>query len=272
MSITGEFLGANLLSASSSLFQRVAFTLLSLGSALLLVQPCGGAPVGDNTGQLHTARYQHTATLLADGRVLVVGGLDKREGYDADRFYTNATAELYDPKSGTWAVTGSLHDARFQHTATLLPMARCSWQGETLLLTSLSQARNCTTLQPGLGCHWQSHQRALSAHRELARQWQSPVISGDNQNYTTFDSPELYDPATGTWTLTGPIKHSRFQHTSTLLPDGRIFIAGGSAFFSNWSPSVEIYDPVSETSTNVGDLNTDAINTRRPCSSMVRSS
>ena len=112
---------AKLLSAASGFLRGAAFPLLSLAATLVLVQPCGGAPVGDDTGKLNTARYQHTATLLADGRVLVVGGLDKREGYDADRFYTTATAELYDPKSGTWAVTGSLHDARFQHTATLLP-------------------------------------------------------------------------------------------------------------------------------------------------------
>ena len=77
------------------------------------------------------------------------------------------------------------------------------------------------------------------------------VIAGNNQNYTAFYNPELYDPATGTWTNAGNINNARARHTSTLLPDGRIFIAGGSA-----SPSVEIYDPVSETSTTVGDLNT----------------
>ncbi len=252
-----HFLGANLLSAASSLLRRVAFPLLFLGAGLVFVQPCGGAPVGDNTGKLNTARYQHTATLLADGRVLVAGGLDKREGYDADRFYTTATAELYDPKSGTWAVTGSLSNARFQHTATLLPNGKVLVAGgNTVFNVAIASAElydpatGTWTATGSLNIPRFEHTAHLLANGKVL------VVAGDNQNYTAFDSPELYDPATGSWTITGHINHSRFQHTSTLLLDGRILMAGGSAFYSNWSPSVEIYDPVSETSTTVGDLNT----------------
>ncbi|MEA3188333.1 MAG: hypothetical protein QOD99_2163 [Chthoniobacter sp.] len=251
------FLGANLLSGSSSLLRRVAFPLLSLGAVLVLLQPCGGAPVGDSTGNLHTARYQHTATLLRDGRVLVVGGLDKREGYDADRFYTNATAELYDPKSGTWAVTGSLHDARFQHTATLLPNGKVLVAGgNTVFNVAIASAE---LYDPATGVWTPTGSLEIPRFQHTAHLLANGkvlVISGNNQNYTSFYNPELYDPATGTWSNTGNINNARSRHTSTLLPDGRILIAGGSALFSNWSPSVEIYDPVSETSTDVGDLNT----------------
>jgi len=249
--------GVNLLSVASSLLRRVALPVLSLGAALLFIQPCVGAPVGDNTGNLHTARYQHTATLLRDGRVLVVGGLDKREGYDADRFYTTATAELYDPKSGTWAVTGSLSNARFQHTATLLPNGKVLVAGgNTVFNVAIASAElydpatGVWTPTGSLGIPRFQHTAHLLANGKVL------VISGNNQNYTSFYNPELYDPVTGTWTNTGNINNARARHTSTLLPDGRILIAGGAALFSNWSPSVEIYDPVSETSTNVGDLNT----------------
>jgi hypothetical protein len=252
-----HYLGAKLLSPASSLWRRLALSLLCLGAGLALAQPCGAAPVGDNTGNLHTARYQHTATLLPDGRVLVVGGLDRREGFENAVFYPNATAELYDPKSGTWAVTGSLHDARFQHTATLLPNGKVLVAGGN---TTFNVALTSAELYDPVTGTWAVTGSLTNARFQhtahLLANGKVLVISGDNQNYTTFDSPELYDPATGTWTLTGIINHSRFQHTSTLLLDGRILIAGGSAFFSNWSPSVEIYDPVSETSTNVGDLNT----------------
>ena len=244
--------GAHLLSAASSLLRRGAFPLLFLGAGLALVQPCGGAPVGDDTGKLNTARYQHTATLLADGRVLVVGGLDKREGYDADRFYTTATAELYDPKSGTWAVTGSLHDARFQHTATLLPNGKVLVAGgNTVFNVAIASAElydpatGVWTPTGSLNIPRFEHTAHLLANGKVL------VIAGNNQNYTAFYNPELYDPATGIWTNAGNINNARARHTSTLLPDGRIFIAGGSA-----SPSVEIYDPVSETSTTMGDLNT----------------
>jgi hypothetical protein len=53
-----------------------------------------------------SARYNHTATLLPDNKVLVAGG---------------ATAEVYDPASGTWSAAGSLVSPREFHTATLLP-------------------------------------------------------------------------------------------------------------------------------------------------------
>jgi hypothetical protein len=63
-------------------------------------------------------RASHTATLLPDGRVLLVGG----EG-DASTSagFALASAELYDPASGTWSATASMAAARREHTATLLP-------------------------------------------------------------------------------------------------------------------------------------------------------
>src|SRR4051794_2697344 len=82
--------------------------------ATLLVSP---AAIADSsqwtfTGSLNTARNQHTATLLPNGKVLVAGGFNG--------VYL-ATAELYDPGTGTWSPTGSLRTARSYHTATLLP-------------------------------------------------------------------------------------------------------------------------------------------------------
>ncbi len=60
-----------------------------------------------------TRRYSHTATLLPNGKVLVVGGY-------FGSIYVTATAELYDPVTGAWTSTGSLITARASHTATLL--------------------------------------------------------------------------------------------------------------------------------------------------------
>jgi len=63
------------------------------------------------------ARKGHTATLLPDGKVLVVGGVDSNDDASAKAL---ASAELYDPKTGTWSETGSLIHPRAWHTATLL--------------------------------------------------------------------------------------------------------------------------------------------------------
>ena len=69
------------------------------------------------TGSMATARFAHTATLLADGRVLIAGGLS------AD-FRVSASAELYDPASGSFSATGSMTQACAYATATLLSDGR----------------------------------------------------------------------------------------------------------------------------------------------------
>ncbi|MEI2691730.1 MAG: kelch repeat-containing protein [Anaerolineae bacterium] len=60
-----------------------------------------------------TARRLHTATPLADGRILVAGGLNANNGW-------LASAEVYDPATGQWSSAGNLSNARYNHTTTLL--------------------------------------------------------------------------------------------------------------------------------------------------------
>jgi hypothetical protein len=100
-----QFLIAGFRLASSTLQGRIAFPLLSVGTALLLVQPCTADPFQfETTGSLATPRDAHTATLLLNGKVLVAGG---------DNGGTVlASAELYDPATGMWTATGSLSTAR----------------------------------------------------------------------------------------------------------------------------------------------------------------
>jgi hypothetical protein len=163
------------------------------------------------TGKMITPRYSHTATLLADGRVLIAGG---DSAYTANA--TEATAELYDPAAGTFAATGSMAKPRYGHAATLLP------NGKVL----------------------------------IAGGW--PIYGGTS----SAPSAELYDPATGTFAATGAMIVERAYHTATLLNSGKVLIAGGSRLVVSGSvstlsipASAELYDPVTGTFTATGDMN-----------------
>src|ERR1043166_6705211 len=116
-SLTAEFPPANSIAA-----RRIAFPLLLLAAWLVLVQPSAGqSGTWTETGDLITARWDHTATLLPDGMVLVAGG-----GANVTAL---ASAQLYNPESGTWTETGDLANARQSHTATLLPNGQVPLSG-----------------------------------------------------------------------------------------------------------------------------------------------
>src|ERR1700689_1296657 len=84
------------------------------------------------TGSMTTSRYDHTATLLPNGMVLIAGGAPMNFP-DADVL---ATAELYDPATGNFTATGSMTTGRVHHTATLLPDGRVLMAGGTESLTA----------------------------------------------------------------------------------------------------------------------------------------
>jgi Galactose oxidase, central domain/Kelch motif len=146
------------------------------------------------TRSLGTPRDWYTATLLTDGKVLVAGGYGGNTGPG-----TLASAELYDPGSGIWTATGSMGTPRAFHTATLLP------DGRVLIAAGASVLR-----------------------------W-----GGD----TLLASAELYDPSTGTWTATASMVAPREWYTATLLPDGVVLVAGGQGHGDVPQVFAELYDP-----------------------------
>src|SRR5215472_16979364 len=74
------------------------------------------------TGSMATSRIGHTATLLSNGKVLIAGGADDTS--PDSNYLPVASAELYDPSSGTFTATGDMTARRLGHTATLLADGR----------------------------------------------------------------------------------------------------------------------------------------------------
>ena len=136
-----------------------------------------------------------------------------------------ASAELYDPASGTWAATGSLATARTYTRRRCCPTARCSSQA----VSNSRLVASAELYDPGerdLDGHRQPRHRTLIFTRRRC----CPTARCSSQAVTTaalLASAELYDPASGTWTATGSLATARFYHTATLLPNGKVLVAGG---------------------------------------------
>jgi len=206
------------------------------------------------TGSLTTDRADHTATLLPNGKVLVVGG--------RQFFYDLASAELYDPASGTWTPTGSLNIPRRAHTATLLPDGKVLVAGGTredngYQVYSITNAElydpatGTWTATGSLATARGDHTATLLSNGKVLVAGGRPSFSGGGN--PPIVSAELYDPASGTWTSTGNLNTGRWSHTSTLLPNGNVLAAGG---YGNGVvlTSAEIYDSATATWMPTGSL------------------
>jgi uncharacterized protein (TIGR03437 family) len=182
------------------------------------------------TGNMTAVRMGHTATLLKDGRVLITGGSGL------------ATAELYDPSAGAFLPTGSMAAARLAHTATLLSDGRVLIAGGSLAGTPSAElydpatgtfAPTGTMLTPAQHGHTAT---PLGNGKVLISRG---TIVGPG-GFLQPALPELYDPATGLFASAGGASGTQEFSTATLLPDGKVVLAGG------WNKGdVSLYDPAS---------------------------
>jgi N-acetylneuraminic acid mutarotase len=199
------------------------------------------------TANLGNLRSGHTATLLPNGKVLVVGGY---RGYASEL----ASAELYDPATGTWSFTGSLAQGRQEHTATLLPNGKVLVVGGKKDSSPLGSAE---VYDPATGV-WSpvaSLTHARFGHSALVLDGKLLVLAG-NDGTSALASAEVYDPATGAWSSAGALAQAREHHTATLLPGGKVLVVGGR---HDGKPlvSAEVYDPSGSSppaSSSVGPL------------------
>jgi N-acetylneuraminic acid mutarotase len=203
-------------------------------------------------------RSGHSATLLPDGRVLVAGG---QQG-DAASEVALATAELYDPRTGTWTATGDLVEGRSRHTATLLPNGTVLIVGGNHgVVDDYARLSSAELYDPDTGTWTAAGEMNVrrSGHSATLLPDGTVLVAGGVEGFDeAWASSELYDPATRTWTATGAMTVPRLAHTATLLPNGTVLVAGGDGgpevASSTVLASAELYDPLSGTWASTGTM------------------
>jgi len=210
------------------------------------------------TGSSAEVRVWHTATLLPNGKVLIAGG---RRGKNEGVGECLASAELYDPLAGTFTPTGSMTERRAFHTATPLPNGKVlvtgGWQEGGFWGNKYVASAELYDPAAGTFAATGSMTQRRSAHTATLLPNGKVLIAGgiiDNGEGLTFTRlAELYDPATETFTRSGSLTEEKGSHTATLLPNGKVLIAGGVVYRDDSSIRIarlaELYDPATETFT-----------------------
>jgi len=206
------------------------------------------------TGSLNTARDGHSATLLQNGQVLIAGGWSVAVGLP-----TIASAELYDPSTGTFTPTGSLSESRTGHSATLLANGKVLIASGSHTSDGYTWANIATAelYDPVAGTFSDtgSLNHAGEGGGVLLGNGHVLFAGGYNATEGVLAFAELYNPSAGTFSLTGSLITARMDNSATLLQSGQVLIAGGTTGPTG-PTSAEVYDPSSGKFSATGSLNT----------------
>jgi N-acetylneuraminic acid mutarotase len=217
-----------------------AYTSLAPLKTAELYDPANGT--WTSIAAMAGTRFGHTATLLPNGKVLVVGGLDS---FTLATGLTAAnTAELYDPSADNWSSAGTLVTGRFIHTASLLSngqvlVAGGAGSNSQIAITPMASAE---LYDPGTN-QWVATtalKDARISHTATVLKNGQVLVVGGSGTSAILASAELYDPSGKSWADADPLKDARMTHIAALLNNGQVLVAGG-ANEAGYLESAELY-------------------------------
>ena len=232
-------------------------------SSAIIGDADGSCDLGDfNFGpDFSEARFIHRTFKMNDGRILFTGGARAL----TNPYTVNNSVDIYDPAANTMTSAAPMAQKRLSHMGATLKDGRvlvCGGRttnvGTTVgagVVTSAeiyNPATNTWTATGSLNI------ARRSATATLLNDGRVFVAGGNDRASATSSLPmascEIYNPATGLFTLTGNMTTPRASHSAVLLNDGTVLLNGGSNGLGTAFPTTlaEIYDPVANTFTAVG--------------------
>ncbi len=232
------------------------FGIILLASAVsIIAMPIRNIFV--KAGDMHRPRAGHNAILLNDGRVLIVGGVHVGS--------SDETAEIYDPSSNNFKIIGKTTNTYncgtlYKDKVFLLK------DGRVILLSSCDNNRKAEFYDP-LTNNFSLSKDEMHISRKgdfsatLLKDGRVLITGGNDQdlNQSTTASAEIYDPVLDKFRIIGNMNFPREQHSSALLPDGKVLIFGGINYnpktgMSSHYTSVETFNPETNKFSVIGNL------------------
>lgn len=209
--------------------------ILFLMIFLLAQGPALAADAFSFIAPMNTPRWEHTATRLSDGTVLVAGGRNGSAVLES--------VEIYDAKTNSWTVASPLASARSGHVAITLTNGKVlllggrDGAGSALKVSSLYEPSTGTWSATGsMNTARQNHAACLLTNGTV-------VVTGgsaDTEGLDSLSSTEIYNPSSGVWTLTGYLNAPRSFHSINLVSGEPTVIGGGSG--STYVTDIEVYN------------------------------
>ena len=201
-----------------------------------------GSPVAP--GSIFNSRINHTATFVASGKILVVGGESDNGGI--------SSLEIYDTENGSWVNGQPLPNPRFGHTANLIGreslLIAGGEDGENITSSTVVYNANADTWTSSLDM-LQPRTKHVSSNLRDGR----VIVVGGSNTSGLLSSAEIYDPVLQHWTSSGESLFPRIGHSVTTLKNGMILVVGGQIPIekSNQNPLLLCENP-DETVPSVG--------------------
>lgn len=236
-----------LLVGSVTLSFILAASALRTGSSAVSTSSASTAGTLNPAAPMLSPRSGHSATLLPSGKVLIAGGMRRNQD-----FYKSA--ELYDPATGRFQVTGEMSLSRVGHIAVLLSSGKVLIAGGWVGMGGTDSAE---LYDPATGKFTVIAKMTTSRGRPSATLLTNGdvlIAGGERRDNESLASAEIFHSSTLSFQPTGSMHAARISHTATLLKDGRVLIAGGYA--GSVEARAELYDPKTGTFSETGRLGT----------------